>query len=316
MRDVGFLPHGEVPAPFDEVLGATVGGIRIHQDLRGTCPDLDFAEYDLCLTENCAAARPWVVVRNVAAVSAKLERRISATPVAAGILAELLRIGGGLPRLERLTLESLAYSTLLAGREFCQWLRRRASAPASAPGSDPVTYARNGDQVTLILSSPETLNAYSAAMRDALVEYLDTCILDPTEPTVRLCGVGESFCTGGALGEFGLATDLAAAHVLRLKRSAVTRLWRLGEHAHARVHGPVIGSGLEIACAAPTVVAHRRAWFQLPELTMGLIPGAGGTVTVVDRIGRHRTLWMLLSGVRIRAEQALSWGLVDALDSA
>ncbi len=170
--------------------------------------------------------------------------------------------------------------------------------------------------MTLVLSDPDTRNAYSAAMRDALVDHLDTCLIDPTAPTVRLRGQGSSFCTGGALNEFGLAQDHDAAHLLRIETSAVKRLWALGERAEAYVHGAVIGSGIEIAAATARLAAHPASWFQLPEIAMGLLPGAGGTVSIVDRIGRHRAAWWMIAGKRIRAVQALDWGLIDAIGSA
>jgi enoyl-CoA hydratase/carnithine racemase len=60
-------------------------------------------------------------------------------------------------------------------------------------------------------------------------------------------------------------------------------------------------------------VADADAAFVLPELSMGLIPGAGGTVSIPRRIGRHRTLWLALSGTRIDAATSVDWGLVDAI---
>jgi enoyl-CoA hydratase/carnithine racemase len=65
---------------------------------------------------------------------------------------------------------------------------------------------------------------------------------------------------------------------------------------------------------ASTVVAEVDATFGLPEISMGLIPGAGGTVSIPRRIGRQRTLWLALTGARIDAVTALARGLVDALD--
>ncbi|MGE4306474.1 MAG: enoyl-CoA hydratase/isomerase family protein, partial [Novosphingobium sp.] len=61
------------------------------------------------------------------------------------------------------------------------------------------------------------------------------------------------------------------------------------------------------------VRASRRSWFQLPELAMGILPGAGGCVSLTHRIGRQRALLLILSGKRIGARQALDWGLIDAL---
>jgi enoyl-CoA hydratase/carnithine racemase len=84
----------------------------------------------------------------------------------------------------------------------------------------------------------------------------------------------------------------------------------------SRIQGACIGAGIEIAAAAGRLVADRDAWFHLPEVGMGLIPGAGGTVTVPRRIGRRRTAWMALLGEPLDARTALDWGLVDALEEA
>ncbi|HVT34396.1 MAG TPA: enoyl-CoA hydratase/isomerase family protein, partial [Nevskiaceae bacterium] len=72
-----------------------------------------------------------------------------------------------------------------------------------------------------------------------------------------------------------------------------------------------IGSGAEFPAFAAHVTASEDAWFQLPELDFGLIPGAGGTVSIARRVGRQRTAWLVLSGKRIDAQRALDWGLVD-----
>jgi enoyl-CoA hydratase/carnithine racemase len=95
--------------------------------------------------------------------------------------------------------------------------------------------------------------------------------------------------------------------------SCARALDALGVRGAAHLHGACVGSGIEVAAAAHRRIAHGDAWFQLPEVTMGLIPGAGGTVTIARAIGRHRTLWMLLSAKRIGAQQALRWGLIHAI---
>jgi enoyl-CoA hydratase len=81
----------------------------------------------------------------------------------------------------------------------------------------------------------------------------------------------------------------------------------------AHVQGACVGSGLEVAAFAARLTAAPDAWFQLPELAMGLIPGAGGCVSVPRRIGRRRTAALVLSGRRISARTALDWGLIDAI---
>jgi enoyl-CoA hydratase/carnithine racemase len=82
------------------------------------------------------------------------------------------------------------------------------------------------------------------------------------------------------------------------------------------VQGACVGAGLEMAAFAARLIATPEAWFQLPELAMGLIPGAGGCVSVPRRIGRQRAALMFLSGRRINAATALRWGLIDAIEHA
>ena len=72
-----------------------------------------------------------------------------------------------------------------------------------------------------------------------------------------------------------------------------------------------MGAGIELPSFAGRVVAEPSAWFKLPELAMGLIPGAGGTVSLPHRIGRRRTAYLALSGMRLDATTACAWGLVD-----
>jgi enoyl-CoA hydratase/carnithine racemase len=74
-----------------------------------------------------------------------------------------------------------------------------------------------------------------------------------------------------------------------------------------------MGSGIELAAFADQVVAAPDTQIALPELALGLVPGAGGTVSLPRRIGRLRTAWLAFSGRTIDAEVALAWGLVDAV---
>jgi enoyl-CoA hydratase/carnithine racemase len=162
----------------------------------------------------------------------------------------------------------------------------------------------------ITLNRPARHNAYAAAVRDALVDALEVGVLDPSL-RVRLRGAGKSFCSGGDLAEFGTTPDVATAHVIRTTRSAGRLLAALGQRLTIEVHGACIGAGTELSAFGHRVIAHRDSFFQLPEVAMGLVPGAGGTVSVTKRIGRHRTAWLALTGERIDVDAALAWGLVD-----
>ncbi len=289
--------------------------IRVVVDRAGRLPDLDPAGFDALVTTRGDAPAPWVAV-SPARLDAQLDRvRATAAraPVAASLLARVLRMGESLPFATALELESLTYSSLLGGAEFAAWLRVRGPVAADTHNGPALRYERDGDAVTLVLASPANRNAMTAAMRDALFEGLANVIEDPSRPVVTLRGEGACFSVGGLLAEFGSATDLARAHVIRTMRSAAGVLHRLGDRAEVRVHGACIGSGIEIAAAAARRIAAPGSFVQLPELAMGLIPGAGGTVSVARAIGRHRLMWLALGHFRVGAEQALRWGLFHAI---
>ncbi|MEZ5708090.1 MAG: enoyl-CoA hydratase/isomerase family protein [Blastomonas sp.] len=287
--------------------------ILIGLDSEGTLPPVDPEAWDILLTSRTDAPAPWLTCADPTAEAARLARAIRANPVAASLLARTLRITEQLHFADALAVESMAYSTLLGSAEFARWRDAATARPAYHPPSDPVMLAREGNRLTITLSDPASRNGISATMRDALYEALANALDDPGAPDVMLMGAGKCFSTGGVLAEFGTASDMALAHATRLQRSCCRLLHELGTRATVHWHGACVGSGLEIPAAAGHRVATPDAWFQLPELAMGLIPGAGGCVSVTRAIGRHRTAWLAISGKRIAAEQALQWGLVQAI---
>ena len=239
-----------------------------------------------------------------------------ANPQAALVLAQLVRTTGDLPVPAALDAESLAYSTLLGGGEFRHWLARRGPRALPPDAADPVLLARTGDVLRITLNRPERRNAYGRQLRDALVGALDIAELDDTVTRIVLDGAGPSFCAGGDLAEFGTTPDLTTAHFVRTRAGAGLPLHRLAARVEARVHGSCVGAGIELPAFAGRVVAHPTATFRLPETSMGLIPGAGGTVSIPRRIGRWRTLLLALSGEPLDAATALDWGLVDELSAS
>ena len=245
---------------------------------------------------------------------ATIERTVASNPLAAVALALLLRKRDGRSMQEALVAESTTYSLLQAGPEFAAW---RSTDTHAAPPPDveaPVLIERDGQLLTVTLNRPHRHNAYSAAMRDGLVAALRLAIAEPTL-RVLLTGAGPSFSSGGELGEFGTFGDPATSHIVRLTRSAAHLLSRLSERVEAHVHGSCLGAGVELPAFAARVVADPDTTFALPEVGLGLIPGAGGTASMPARIGRQRTLVMALTGEPIDAVTALDWGLVDELSA-
>jgi enoyl-CoA hydratase/carnithine racemase len=253
-----------------------------------------------------------VVVPDVATAREVLAG-VAHAPRAAVALALLLRGAEGRSVPAGLVAESATYSALQAGPEHHAWLADRSSRRGRAPATSPVGVERHGAVLRITLDRPHVRNALDAAMRDALLDALAVAEAEPTL-AVELTGAGDGFCSGGDLDEFGTLADPASAHRLRLDRSVGLVLAGLADRTTALVHGASAGSGVELAAFAGRVVAAPDATFELPELSMGLVPGAGGTVSVTARIGRHRCAWLALTGERIDAPTALAWGLVDEVD--
>ena len=165
-----------------------------------------------------------------------------------------------------------------------------------------------------MLSRPGVHNAYNSAMRDGLLRALSLAQDDDTIAEIHLEGDGPSFCSGGDLDEFGSLPDPATAHLIRLARSPAWLVHQLAARTTAHLHGSCLGSGIELPAFAGRVVAAADTRIGLPEIGLGLIPGAGGTTSLPRRMGRHRTAELALSGSTIDATTALAWGLVDAVE--
>jgi len=273
-------------------------------------PVLGIGSADHALAATCD------VLLQSAEEAAPLLDNIRRTPIAAMVLVQLLRLVELLPREQALVAESLAYASLQNGAEFRVWhARQTAQAPAPDEPGPAVIVTREDAGLELVLNRPANRNAMSVEMRDALCEALQLAAMDEYAGQVRIRGAGKCFSVGGDVREFGSAPDPSTAHLVRSLALPGRLLAACGERGQARVHGACIGSGIEFPAFAHRLVAAPDAWFQLPELKFGLIPGAGGCVSITHRIGRQRCAWLVLSGRRIDAQQALAWGLVDAVEA-
>lgn len=285
-------------------------------------PNVTGAEYWLqkatfTLVEKSSKDRRTVTVPSAESALAEVRERVERWPQAAAVCDDVLRaVDVAAPASAGVIMESLAYSTLQSGPEFARWLAERGLATVPEI-PEPVVLDRDGDVLRVSFNRPRRHNAFSTDARAALLEALDVARLDPSVTGLVLTGSGESFCSGGDLAEFGGFADPATAHLARTRHSPALALdeitARLGPSCRAEVHGQVLGSGLEMAAFCGHVSCRPGATLGLPELSLGLIPGAGGTVSITRRIGRWRTAYLVLSGRTIDPVTALDWGLVDEL---
>jgi enoyl-CoA hydratase/carnithine racemase len=270
------------------------------------------AACDVLLTDDTDAGT-WigrVPVGDVDAELAHLGEMIGAQPLAALTAVTELRLTEVLPPWEGVAAEAAAYAMLLGSDAFLDW--RRSTEPKPKPAKDDAVIAtRDGTTLFVELNRPEARNAVDLSLRDQLVAALQLAESDPGVEQVALSGRGQSFSAGGDLHEFGTVRNPATATAVRLTRHPGWWVHRCRAKVTAYVHGAAMGSGIEIPAFAHHVVATSDAFFGLPEMRYGLIPGAGGTVSVTKRIGRQRTAWLVLSDRQIDATTARAWGLVD-----
>lgn len=274
------------------------------------------AEATLTLSEDDTDDRRVVTVPSVSDALNELRQRCARWPHAAGICDDVLRaIDPTAPAFTGVITESLAYSTLQSGPEFARWLAERG--PAKLPHiPDPVEAERVGDTLQVRFNRFQRHNAFSTDARAALLEALEVArsTLDHRGDPVRQRPVVLQWRRPGRVrqlrrsGQRALRPDppQPGAGARRTDRAA-------GERCRAEVHGQVLGSGLEMAAFCGHVRSGADAVFGLPELSLGLIPGAGGTVSVTRRIGRWRTAYLVLSGRTIDPPTALRWGLIDEI---
>ena len=219
---------------------------------------------------------------------------IDANPQAATSLAVLLRASDTRSVADGLHAESAVYGVLQAGAEFAAWRSSRPVRRREPPAGPVVGVTRSGDVLDVELRRPDVRNALDARLRD---ELADALLLAASDSTLRveLRGSGAAFCAGGDLDEFGQRDDPATAHLIRMSRNLGWLIHQIRDRIRVHAHGPCVGSGTELAAFAGSVIATPDATFALPEVTFGLIPGAGGTVSIPRRIGRQRTALLALA---------------------
>jgi len=164
------------------------------------------------------------------------------------------------------------------------------------------------------LSRPEALNAISSELARELVAITATVAGDLDIRAVVLTAAGDrAFCVGADLKERNAMSDAEFRTQRMLFRAAFGGVLNLPQPAVAGVHGFALGGGSELALSCDIVVADETAVMGLPEVTIGLVPGGGGTQLALRRLGPGRAADVVLTGRRIPAEEAHQLGLVDRL---
>jgi len=170
-----------------------------------------------------------------------------------------------------------------------------------------------GDNVAeIMLDRPEAMNSINSGLARALIRACAEIAAAPKVRAVVLSAAGErAFCVGADLKERAGMSDADLLRQRHLFRAAFGAVLALPQPAVAAVHGFALGGGCELALSCDLVVADETAVFGLPEVTVGLVPGGGGTQLALRRLGPGRAADLVLTGRRVAIGEADRLGLVD-----
>ncbi len=165
---------------------------------------------------------------------------------------------------------------------------------------------RDDDVAVIVIDNPP-INAASAEVRSGLLSAIDALMADASLRAAVIIGAGNTFIAGSDLREFG--EPLAEPQL----PAVIAAIEGCGKPVVAALHGAALGGGFELALGCDARVASPDTVVGLPEVTLGIIPGAGGTQRLPRIVGVPRAIHMVCSGERIKSDAALSLGLVDEL---
>ncbi len=178
---------------------------------------------------------------------------------------------------------------------------------------DRIRNERRGAVALLTLDRPKALNALDKATLEELIAHCGQIEADKSVRAVVLTGEGRAFAAGADIAEMRELTALGADVFSRLGHRAMSSLEALSVPTIAAVNGFALGGGCELACACDWIYASTRARFGQPEVSLGLIPGFGGTSRLLRRVGPAWARELVLGGEAINAETALRIGLANRL---
>ena len=186
------------------------------------------------------------------------------------------------------------------------------NSPASAPALENVLYEKKDGIAYVTLNRPKVLNALNQRTWQDLRAAFEDARDDATVRGIILTGAGDkAFIAGADISEIAHITAVDAEQSSRYGQDVLTLIENLGKPVIAAVNGFALGGGCETAMACTIRVASEHARFGQPEVSLGIIPGGGGTQRLPRLVGKGRALQIILSGAMIAAQEAYRIGLVN-----
>lgn len=174
-----------------------------------------------------------------------------------------------------------------------------------------VEVTRDANVALIRLNRPETRNALSPAMMEGLAATVESLDADEEARCIVITGGNDVFAAGA---DIGALSERSFAEALMHQASGFwARLAACRTPMIAAVSGFALGSGCELALLCDIIVASDSAEFGQPEITLGIIPGGGGTQRLARIVGKQLTMEIVLTGRRVKAEEAVKMGFVNAV---
>ena len=175
-----------------------------------------------------------------------------------------------------------------------------------------LTYEEAEGIATITITRPKSLNALNAEVLDELLSLLENIAKDEAIRVLIFTGAGEkAFVAGADISELAEFTPLQAKHFSGKGHCVMERIQNLAIPVIAAVNGFALGGGLELALACDFIYASENAKFGVPEITLGIIPGFGGTQRLPRIVGKNISKEMVFTGKTLSAEEGEKLGFVN-----
>ncbi len=176
---------------------------------------------------------------------------------------------------------------------------------------DTVSVKREPPLGWIYLNRPDKLNAINETMIEELRHVVEEMERDSDVKVIIISGVGKAFCAGADISYFKTLTPETAWFFAKKGRELMDAIENVRKPVIAMINGYALGGGLEIAMACDIRIASEEAQMGLPEITLGIYPGFGGTQRLPRLVGKGKALEMMFTGDRIPAKEAERIGLVE-----
>lgn len=188
-------------------------------------------------------------------------------------------------------------------------MKARSLSSLNDPAMQVLTETLEQRRVAVLRLFNPPVNSLSAALRQELLTALGAAFANPAIEAVVVTGEGKLFCGGAEIREFNTPKSTQ----FPILRDVIAAIENAPKPVIAAIHGTALGGGLELALGCHYRVAMSGALLGLPEVKLGILPGAGGTQRLPRLIGVEAALDMIATGEPVDEKQALALGLVDAL---